>query len=119
MTTSRPLPRKLLSPRSEQILATRYAGQVRAVVIERALERLADPPERAELLERLNHLIDRVERGVALPEEVVQLRLGVRALAGVGSYRAAADSRSGPEGGAVRPVEASAGAPGSRAASEP
>lgn len=45
MTDTRPrrrtLARDLLTPQSEHILATDYPGQVRAVVIERALLRMA------------------------------------------------------------------------------
>ncbi|MFJ1653670.1 hypothetical protein ACIOC2_20230 [Streptomyces sp. NPDC088337] len=37
----RPTAREVLTRRSEELLATVYAGQVRAVVIERALERMA------------------------------------------------------------------------------
>ena len=37
----RPVARELLTRQSEAILATVYAGQVRAVVIERALRRMA------------------------------------------------------------------------------
>jgi hypothetical protein len=44
----RPQARELLSRQSERILATRYAGQVRAAVIERALRRMAEADERAE-----------------------------------------------------------------------
>lgn len=44
----RRLARELLTRQSEHLLATRYAGQVRAVVIERALQRMADDDERAE-----------------------------------------------------------------------
>lgn len=46
MTAARPrrrtIARDLLTPQSEHILATAYPGQVRAVVIERALRRMAD-----------------------------------------------------------------------------
>lgn len=42
----RPQARELLTRQSERILATRYAGQVRAVVIERALRRMAEADER-------------------------------------------------------------------------
>ncbi|MEU5496134.1 hypothetical protein [Streptomyces griseofuscus] len=41
MTRQRPSARELLTPTSEELLATVYAGQVRAVVIERALKRMA------------------------------------------------------------------------------
>jgi hypothetical protein len=44
--TRRPQARQLLTPQSERILATRYPGQVRAVVIERALRRMAAADER-------------------------------------------------------------------------
>lgn len=44
----RPSARQLLTPRSERILATRYAGQVRAAVIERALRRMVAADMRAE-----------------------------------------------------------------------
>lgn len=44
----RPQARELLTRQSEAILATRYAGQVRATVIERALRRMAEADERAE-----------------------------------------------------------------------
>jgi hypothetical protein len=37
----RPPARELLTATAERILATRYPGQVRAVVIERALQRMA------------------------------------------------------------------------------
>lgn len=43
----RPPARQLLTPQSENILATRYPGQVRAAVIERALRRMADADQRA------------------------------------------------------------------------
>ncbi|MFE2485995.1 hypothetical protein ACFXGR_22395 [Streptomyces mirabilis] len=42
----RPQARQLLTVQSERILATRYAGQVRAAVIERALRRMAAADER-------------------------------------------------------------------------
>lgn len=46
MTDIRPrrrtLARELLTPQSEHLLATVYAGQARAVVIERALRRMAE-----------------------------------------------------------------------------
>lgn len=42
----RPQARELLTRTSERILATRYAGQVRAVVIERALMRMAAADQR-------------------------------------------------------------------------
>lgn len=50
MTTKqrRPPARQLLTPQSEHILATLYAGQVRAAVIERALRRMAAADQRAE-----------------------------------------------------------------------
>lgn len=41
-TRRRPPARQLLTPQSENILATLYAGQVRAAVIERALRRMAE-----------------------------------------------------------------------------
>jgi hypothetical protein len=44
----RPQARELLSRQSERILATRYAGQVRAAVIERALRRMAAADMRAD-----------------------------------------------------------------------
>lgn len=50
MTQRRPAARELLSPTAEQILATVYAGQVRAVVIERALRRMAKADQRARLV---------------------------------------------------------------------
>jgi hypothetical protein len=40
-TTRRPTARELLTDTSERILATQYPGQVRAVVIERALMKMA------------------------------------------------------------------------------
>ncbi|MEV8396107.1 hypothetical protein ACFVAF_34705 [Streptomyces sp. NPDC057596] len=43
----RPTAREVLTPRSEDLLATVYAGQVRAVVIERALKRMAEADARA------------------------------------------------------------------------
>jgi hypothetical protein len=43
----RPTARQLLTRTSERILGTRYAGQVRAAVIERALRRMAAADERA------------------------------------------------------------------------
>lgn len=43
----RPTARQLLTRTSERILVTRYAGQVRAAVIERALRRMAAADERA------------------------------------------------------------------------
>ena len=45
--TRRPTARELLTPESERILAADYAGQVRAVVIERALRRMSDADRRA------------------------------------------------------------------------
>jgi hypothetical protein len=47
VTQRRPTARQLLTPASERILATTYAGQVRAVVIERALRHLATADQRA------------------------------------------------------------------------
>ena len=47
MTQRRPAARELLTQTSEHILATVYAGQVRAVVIERALKRMAKADQRA------------------------------------------------------------------------
>lgn len=47
MTQRRPTARELLTPASEQLLATVYAGQVRAVVIERALKRMAADDQQA------------------------------------------------------------------------
>ena len=47
MTQRRPQARELLTRTSEQILATVYAGQIRAVVIERALKRMAKADQRA------------------------------------------------------------------------
>jgi hypothetical protein len=44
----RPSARQLLTVQSERILATCYAGQVRAAVIERALRRMAAADMRAE-----------------------------------------------------------------------
>ena len=44
----RPQARELLTATSERILAGRYAGQVRAVVIERALMRMAAADARRE-----------------------------------------------------------------------
>jgi hypothetical protein len=44
----RPIARELLTATSERILATRYPGQVRAVVIERALMRMAAADQRRE-----------------------------------------------------------------------
>jgi hypothetical protein len=41
MPQRRPTARELLTDTSERILATQYAGQVRTVVIERALRHLA------------------------------------------------------------------------------
>jgi len=43
----RPPARQLLTPHSEHILTTLYAGQVRAAVIERALRRMAEADQRA------------------------------------------------------------------------
>lgn len=43
----RPTARQLLTRTSERILGTRYAGQVRSAVIERALRRMAAADERA------------------------------------------------------------------------
>lgn len=43
----RTLARRLLTPQSENILDTVYAGQARAVVIERALRRMAEADRRA------------------------------------------------------------------------
>lgn len=42
----RPTARELLTDASDRILATVYAGQVRAVVIERALKRMAEADQR-------------------------------------------------------------------------
>lgn len=42
----RPTARELLTPIAERILAARYPGQVRAVVIERALRHLAAADQR-------------------------------------------------------------------------
>jgi hypothetical protein len=50
MTQRRPTARELLTDASEEILATVYAGQVRAVVIERALRRMARADQRARLV---------------------------------------------------------------------
>lgn len=50
MTQRRPAARELLTPTSEQILATVYPGQIRAVVIERALKRMAKADQRARLV---------------------------------------------------------------------
>lgn len=49
MTTKprRPQARELLTATSEHLLATAFAGQVRAAVIERALRRMADADQRA------------------------------------------------------------------------
>lgn len=44
----RPQARELLTTTAERILATRYQGQVRAVVIERALMRMAAADQRRE-----------------------------------------------------------------------
>jgi hypothetical protein len=44
----RPQARELLTEASERILDGRYAGQVRAVVIERALKRMDEADERLE-----------------------------------------------------------------------
>jgi hypothetical protein len=44
--TRRPTARQLLTTASERILATTYAGQVRATVIERALRRMAANDQR-------------------------------------------------------------------------
>lgn len=46
MTTRRPIARELLTAQSEYVLATVYVGQVRAVVIERALKALAEADRR-------------------------------------------------------------------------
>jgi hypothetical protein len=43
----RPPARQLLTPHSENILNTRYPGQVPAAVIERALRRMAEADQRA------------------------------------------------------------------------
>ncbi|MGW3144867.1 hypothetical protein ACWDG1_09330 [Streptomyces sp. NPDC001177] len=48
MTGRRPQARELLTRTSERILAGRYAGQVRAVVIERALKRMEEADQRRE-----------------------------------------------------------------------
>lgn len=54
MTATQPAPkrrmsaRELLTETSDRILATRYPGQVRAVVIERALMRMAAADARRE-----------------------------------------------------------------------
>ena len=47
MTQRRPTARELLTETSERILATLYPGQVRAVVIERALKRMAQADQKA------------------------------------------------------------------------
>jgi hypothetical protein len=47
MTQRRPAARELLTRTSEQILATVYPGQIRAIVIERALRRMAKADQRA------------------------------------------------------------------------
>lgn len=47
MPQRRPTARELLTVTSERILATLYPGQVRAVVIERALKRMAQADHRA------------------------------------------------------------------------
>lgn len=47
MPQRRPTARELLTQTSEQILANLYAGQIRAVVIERALKRMAAADQRA------------------------------------------------------------------------
>ena len=47
MKQRRPPARQLLTPQSDNILATRYPGQVRAAVIERALRRMAEADQRA------------------------------------------------------------------------
>lgn len=51
MTTTQPrrraMARRLLTPHSENLLDTMYAGQVRAAVIERALRRMAEADRRA------------------------------------------------------------------------
>lgn len=44
----RPQARELLTTTAERILTTRYPGQVRAVVIERALMRMAAADQRRE-----------------------------------------------------------------------
>lgn len=55
--TTQPMPRRRMSARelltvtSERILATRYPGQVRAVVIERALRRMAAADQRQQRAE--------------------------------------------------------------------
>lgn len=46
MAGRRPPVRQLLTAQSEYILATHYPGQVRAVVIERALKALAEADRR-------------------------------------------------------------------------
>jgi hypothetical protein len=46
MTGRRPTARALLTAESEYLLATHYPGQVRAVVIERALKALAEADRR-------------------------------------------------------------------------
>ncbi len=47
MTHRRPTARELLTPESERLLGTVFAGQVRAVVIERALKRMAAADQQA------------------------------------------------------------------------
>lgn len=47
MTQRRPAARDLLTPESERLLGTVFAGQVRAVVIERALRRMAKADQAA------------------------------------------------------------------------
>jgi hypothetical protein len=47
MTARRPAARELLTRTSEEILATVYPGQIRAVVIERALKRMVRADQRA------------------------------------------------------------------------
>ena len=47
MSQKRPTARELLTPNSEELLATVFAGQVRAAVIERALKRMAAAEARA------------------------------------------------------------------------
>jgi hypothetical protein len=47
VTTRRPTARELLTETSERILATLYPGQIRAVVIERALKRMARADQKA------------------------------------------------------------------------
>ena len=46
MASRRPQARALLTAESEYVLATHYPGQVRAVVIERALKALAEVDRR-------------------------------------------------------------------------